>query len=170
MALQNQSKFTPKNTDFDLNFDWYWTNNHEQTFTFDWNWFVDWLTPEAPSVPLPPYIGKVIAPAKNSSYYTILKTKQYFPDVGIMHEISKCESNRRHRSSDGKLLPDSFGGSSRGAFQLLLRVHHSDMRKMRLSPFKDDDHFIYLRYLYDTKGTQPWYMSKHCWENKQHNA
>lgn len=153
-TFTNQTKFTPKTSDFDLNFDWY----HE-------GWFADLFSPNT-LTETPTYINKVISPPKNSPYYTIIKTKQYFPETGIMHEISRCESGRIHRKGR-KLLPDGFGGTSRGTFQLLLKVHHEEMQKMGLNPNRDDDYFTYIRHLYDTKGTQPWYMSETCWGNSQ---
>ncbi|MCB9810801.1 MAG: hypothetical protein H6779_01130 [Candidatus Nomurabacteria bacterium] len=148
---------------FDLNFEWYWKIVPTQDLS--WAWFIDWLTPKTKTEPMDPSIRKVIAPAKGSPVYTILKTKQYLSEVGIMHEISRCESERKHRDGSGKLLPNNTGSSARGAFQVLFGVHKEEMVKLGLNPYNDDHYFTFVRRLYDARGTQPWYASEQCWGN-----
>lgn len=87
----------------------------------------------------------------------------YFPDAPIMVAVSRCESELRHRTPSGELLPNNEGGSAKGAFQVLMRIHAPEMRKMGLDPNNDRDYMVYVKHLYDTFGLRPWKPSRHCW-------
>lgn len=87
----------------------------------------------------------------------------FFPNAPIMVQVAKCESELRHRTKSGALLPNQGGGSARGTFQVLMRIHAPEMRKMGLNPDNDRDYMVYVKHLYDTFGLTPWQPSRHCW-------
>ncbi|MES2749260.1 MAG: hypothetical protein V4606_02625 [Patescibacteria group bacterium] len=95
---------------------------------------------------------------------------QYFPDkYSTMVAIASCESTGLvHRESDGSLIKNHGGGSARGVFQVLMRVHAPEMKKMGLDPNNDDDYMTYVRHLTKEYGLSPWNASKKCWKNKLH--
>lgn len=76
-----------------------------------------------------------------------------FPDAPIMIEIARCESGFRN-------VPSKTGDF--GVFQIN-QVHLHRLAELGLDRTKIEDNIKYARMLYDEKGTQPWYMSKHCW-------
>lgn len=87
----------------------------------------------------------------------------HFPDkFKTMKAIAKCESGLVHREN-GKLLRNREGSSARGAFQVLMRVHAPEMKRLGLDPNNDDDYMTYVQYLVDNFGLTPWAESKGCW-------
>lgn len=94
---------------------------------------------------------------------------RYFsPDEqSLMRKIAECESGREHVEPDGPykgtLLRNDKGGSARGSFQVLMRVHRKEMFKKGLDPNDPDEYMQYVHYLKRTFGTRPWNPSKHCW-------
>ncbi|MCU0677981.1 MAG: hypothetical protein MUF19_00130 [Candidatus Pacebacteria bacterium] len=89
---------------------------------------------------------------------------EHFPDKAkTMKAIAKCESGLVHREN-GRLLPNRKGSTARGAFQVLMRVHGPEMKKMGLDPNNDDDYMEYVRHLVDEQGLAPWAESKSCWK------
>lgn len=91
---------------------------------------------------------------------------EHFPDnYKTMRAIATCESGLVHRKN-GKLLPNAEGGSARGSFQLLMRIHGPEMKRLGLDPNNDDDYMTYVRHLKDEYGLSPWAESKKCWKHK----
>ena len=98
--------------------------------------------------------------------YIASKIQQVFPDAPIMLYVANCESTGLiHREPDGSLLPNSGGGTAKGVFQVLMRVHEKEFRRLGLDPNNDADYFKYVRILYDQGKTGPWQESKRCWRN-----
>lgn len=91
---------------------------------------------------------------------------EFFPNnTKTMTAIAKCESGLVHKVK-GKLLPNKDGGTASGSFQVLMRIHKSEMIKMGLNPLNDDDYMTYVKHLYQTQGLSPWAESKKCWRRK----
>ncbi len=93
----------------------------------------------------------------------IHKIRAVFADVPLMMHVAKCESGLVHREN-GELIQARDGSSSRGVFQVLMRIHGPQMQKMGLNPERTDHYLTYVRYLYDKQGLKPWQGSRHCWE------
>ncbi len=90
--------------------------------------------------------------------------QEYFPDnYRTMLAVARCESGLEHRDENGNLLPNQSGGSARGVFQVLMRIHRDEMRRLGLNPEDDRDYMEYVRRLYDAQGLAPWAESEHCW-------
>lgn len=92
----------------------------------------------------------------------------YFPEeYKTMVAIAACESTGlAHREADGTLIQNEGGGSARGVFQVLMRVHGPEMKRMGLDPNNDDDYMTYVRHLKEVYGLTPWAESKKCWKRK----
>lgn len=89
---------------------------------------------------------------------------EHFPDkFKTMRAIAKCESKLIHREN-GELLKERGGGTARGAFQVLMRIHGPVMERLGLDPNNDDDYMTYVRYLVKHYGLTPWAETKSCWK------
>ena len=97
--------------------------------------------------------GREYTPTQEEVIDKILKA---FPDAPIMLDIARCESEL-NPSADRENL-----GVDVGLFQIN-QVHLSELNRLGLDRWDIDDNITYARLLYDTQGTQPWFMSQHCW-------
>lgn len=79
-----------------------------------------------------------------------------FPEAPIMVEIARCESSLNPLADRGNLNVDV------GLFQIN-QVHLPRLRKLGLDRRDIHDNIQFARMLYDESGTNPWYMSEHCW-------
>jgi hypothetical protein len=114
-----------------------------------------------------PTATTVVAGVQLSSHgqHMYRRIRRLFPDAPYMVYVANCESTGLvHRSTDGRLRPNLEGGSARGVFQVLMRVHRAEFERRGLNPNRDDDYFQYVRFLYDTYGLKPWAASRSCWE------
>lgn len=84
----------------------------------------------------------------------IQKILDKFPEAPIMVEVARCESNLNPSASRK--------GIDQGLFQIN-QVHLATLERLGLDPLDLEDNLTYARILYDEAGTQPWYMSEHCW-------
>ena len=90
--------------------------------------------------------------------------RKTYPDAPYMLYVAKCESDAliHWKNTNTRELIKRPGGSDSGVLQVN-GVHKEDLKKMGLNLNKIEDYFAFVRYLYDKRGVQPWYMSKHCW-------
>lgn len=103
-------------------------------------------------------------PADSEAYIVDL-IEEYFPEnSNTMIAIARCESGLQHRDQNGNLLPNQAGSSARGAFQVLMRLHAAEMRRLGLDPENDRDYMEYVRYLHQQSGLRPWDASRNCWQ------
>lgn len=84
------------------------------------------------------------------------KILKAFPDVPIMVEVARCESQLDPLADRGNLNVDV------GLFQIN-KVHNEKLAELGLDRRNIDDNITYARLLFDKAGLQPWYMSKDCW-------
>lgn len=135
---------------------------------YNWNslWIFD-LTDDDPTSHISSYeeiweaeIRKLKLTSHGKTMAEWLKTT--YPEAPYMLHIANCESAGLIHKKDGRLLKRR-GGSDAGVLQVNA-VHKADIAKKGLNLNKPRDYFIFTRHLFDKKGTQPWYMSKHCWE------
>ena len=106
------------------------------------------------------YLAKKHRLSKNQLQMAYVVKDNFF-DAPIMAYIALCESSLVHEKN-GELLKRA-GGSDSGLFQIN-RIHERDIKKMGLNLNKIEDYLTFTRYLYDKKGTGPWYMSEEkCW-------
>lgn len=80
-------------------------------------------------------------------------------DPDVMVRIAKCEGVK-----DGKLDPTVISPTNDyGIFQLNQKAHGQRLKELNIDPLTVEGNLKYARMLYDTSGTNPWYMSKNCW-------
>lgn len=89
---------------------------------------------------------------------------EYFPkNYRDMQVVANCESTGLvHRNPDGTLIANPTS-TARGVFQLLMRIHGPEMKRMGLDPNNDDDYMKYVRHLYNSQGLEPWDETRSCW-------
>jgi len=110
-------------------------------------------------------IANESVPAATAEEHLDILIAEYFPqNFKVMKAIAHCESGGKHRNPDGTLVANA--GTARGAFQLLMRIHAPEMKRLGLDPNNDDDYMTYVRRLYDAQGLAPWADSKRCWKHK----
>lgn len=91
--------------------------------------------------------------------------REYFEDIPIMAEVSRCESTFKHYSEDGSVLTGRVDSDDIGVMQINRRYHEATATAMNLDLDNLYDNLAYARYLYEKKGTQPWSASMPCWGN-----
>lgn len=77
-----------------------------------------------------------------------------------MVRVADCESNIMQYELDGSVLKSKT--SDIGIFQIN-QVHWDNAKRLNIDIYTLEGNLQYARYLYDGGGTQPWYMSEHCW-------
>jgi hypothetical protein len=77
-----------------------------------------------------------------------------------MIKIARCESGLRQFNTNGSVLVSKT--SDKGIYQIN-QVHWENAKALGYDIDTIEGNLKYARYLYDASGTQPWYMSKHCW-------
>ena len=98
------------------------------------------------------------------------KINLVFADAPYMLYVANCESRGLVHRENGQLIQNREGSSAQGVFQVLMRLHEPEMRKMGLSPSRTDHYLAYVRHLYDEYGTSPWAASAHCWKKHYYKA
>lgn len=84
------------------------------------------------------------------------KILKAFPDVPIMVEVARCESQLDPLADRGNLNVDV------GLFQIN-QVHLATLEKLGLDRRDIDDNITYAKMLYESSGLDAWYMSRDCW-------
>lgn len=98
------------------------------------------------------------------------KINLVFADAPYMIYVANCESSGLVHRENGQLIKNKTGTSAEGVFQVLMRLHAPQMRKMGLNPNRTDHYLSYVRHLYDVYGLSPWASSRHCWEKPYRQA
>ena len=93
--------------------------------------------------------------------------REYFKDIPIMIEVSRCESQFRQFNKDGTVLKGVVDNRDTGAMQINTYYHLSDAQKLGLDIFTLEGNLAYARYLYERQGTQPWNASSKCWSKNR---
>jgi len=92
------------------------------------------------------------------------KVREYFSDLPIMAEVSKCESRYRQFSPDGSIFRGIVNSADVGVMQVNEYYHLKRAKKLGIDIHTLEGNLKYSRILYNEKGTQPWYSSAPCWK------
>jgi hypothetical protein len=95
----------------------------------------------------------------------ITALRRLYEKAPIMKKIAWCESRDRQFDKSGKPLI-GFSGADKGRFQIN-QVHWERARRMGINLNTVQGNARYAEHLYETKGTKPWYKSRHCWTRSQ---
>lgn len=90
--------------------------------------------------------------------------RSYFRDLPVMIEIARCESNFRHKLSDGSILSGRVDPADTGVMQINKRYHQARADAMDLNLEDVYQNMEYARLLYEAQGVQPWSASSTCWD------
>ena len=90
--------------------------------------------------------------------------KDYFQDVPVLAEISRCESQFRQNSISGDVLRGSANKKDVGLMQINEEYHLPSAKKLGYDIYSVDGNLGYARYLYEHYNVQPWVSSSKCWK------
>ena len=91
--------------------------------------------------------------------------RDYFSDIPIMAEVSRCESSFTHYLPDGSILQGRVDSADTGVMQINKRYHEASAIAMGLNLDDLYDNMLFARKLYERQGVQPWSASMPCWGN-----
>ncbi len=92
--------------------------------------------------------------------------RETFADAPYMVTVLKCESElRQFDEKTGQVLISS--SNDVGVSQINLKVHAKTARDLGFDIYTTVGNLAYARYLFELRGTEDWYMSKHCWGKKR---
>lgn len=89
--------------------------------------------------------------------------RNYFSDIPILAEVSRCESAFRQTDEKGNILRGKKNNKDVGVMQINEFYHSATAKKMGLDLHKMEDNLKYARYLYAKNGTKDWMPSSPCW-------
>ncbi len=92
------------------------------------------------------------------------RVREYFADIPLMAEISKCESHFRQLEADGSVFRGIVNNRDVGALQINEYYHKARSQKLGLDINTLEGNMKYARILYEEQGGQPWISSSPCWK------
>ena len=89
--------------------------------------------------------------------------REYFADIPLMVEISKCESHYRQLNADGSVFRGKINTNDVGALQINETYHLKRATQLGYDIHSLEGNMAYARLLYKEQGPQPWSSSYPCW-------
>jgi hypothetical protein len=102
-----------------------------------------------------------------STVSTEAYVRDYFRDIPLLAEVSRCESTFRQFGSDGRVIRGKVNTGDIGIMQINKYYHEDDAAKLGFDIYTIDDNLGYARWLYQKYGTDPWSSSSKCWKQTQ---
>lgn len=99
-----------------------------------------------------------------STVSTEAYVRDYFRDVPILAEVSRCESTFRQFGSNGDVIRGKVNKGDIGVMQINKYYHEEDAAKLGFDIYTIDGNLGYARYLYEKYGLDPWSSSSKCWK------
>jgi len=99
-----------------------------------------------------------------STVSTEAYVRDYFKDIPLLAEISRCESGFRQYDKDGKPIIGLVNKSDIGVMQINTYYHGERADKLGFDLTTIDGNLGYARYLYGKYGSDPWVSSSKCWK------
>lgn len=99
-----------------------------------------------------------------STISTEAYVRDYFKDIPLLAEISRCESTFRQYGKDGKVILGKVNSGDIGVMQINKHYHVEDATKLGFDIYTIDGNLGYARYLYGKYGSDPWSSSSKCWK------
>lgn len=96
--------------------------------------------------------------------------RDYFKDIPLLAEISKCESTFKQFDSNGRVIRGRVNSDDIGIMQINRYYHEEDAVKLGLDIYSIDGNLKYARWLYNKYGSDPWVHSSKCWNKYTHIA
>jgi hypothetical protein len=89
--------------------------------------------------------------------------REYFADIPLMVEVSKCESHYRQFNADGSVFRGKINTNDVGALQINETYHLKRATELGYDIHSLEGNMAYARLLYKEQGPQPWASSFPCW-------
>ena len=89
--------------------------------------------------------------------------REYFKDIPLLAEISRCESRFRQFGDNGLVLRGRVNDKDVGIMQINLDYHGEDSYRLGYNVFELNGNLGYALWLYSHYGDDPWIHSKNCW-------
>lgn len=81
----------------------------------------------------------------------------------ILRNIALCESGDNQFNQDGSVLRGKVNSDDIGRFQVNLKYHDANAKKMGLDLMSLEGNTEYAEYLFRKNGTKDWLASEKCW-------
>ena len=107
------------------------------------------------------------APSNNLNNGVETRVREYFADVPLMAEVSKCESRFRQFESDGSVFRGKINDRDVGVMQINEYYHLERAKKLGFDLYSLEGNMAYARLLYKEQGAQPWVSSSPCWKKTE---
>jgi hypothetical protein len=125
-------------------------------------------TPVAAQVPeIPQTEPQVVEERKKDTIERMITTeayvRNYFSDIPLMVEISRCESGFRQTDENGNVIRGKKNNKDVGAFQINEYYHAKTAKAMGIDLHTLEGNAKYARYLHEKEGAKPWMASSKCW-------
>lgn len=91
--------------------------------------------------------------------------RNYFADIPILAEVSRCESTFRQYTNSGTILRGTVNRSDIGLMQINEFYHAKTAKALGLDIYTPEGNMAYARYLYGKEGLKPWISSVKCWNS-----
>jgi len=126
------------------------------------------LSPPQPSV----IVREVIVDTKSEVVESTIsiqdkiaeKAKQYGVNVELAKEIARCESGFRQFSEDGSVLKGKINPQDIGIFQINVKYHLDESKKLGYDIYSVDGNIEYAMVLLSEQGgSKHWDWSSGCW-------
>lgn len=90
--------------------------------------------------------------------------KEYYKDVPILAEISKCESEFKHLGKNGQVIRGIVNDKDIGVMQINEEHHMKQAKALGYDIYTLKGNMAYAKWLYEKEGTRPWLSSLECWK------
>ncbi len=100
--------------------------------------------------------------ARRTSSSVERQVREAFAGTPVMVKIAECESGFRQYDERGVPLRNKHS-SATGVFQVMFSLHYATADKLGFKLETTQGNIGYAKHLYNTKSTNPWNASKHCW-------
>lgn len=103
--------------------------------------------------------------AFNPSVHFVQAEKEANSTAAVLQRIAKCESGNSHYDKNGQVLlrANTNGSVDVGKFQIN-SVWFAKATELGLDITKEGDNEAMALWIYENRGTEDWYSSKHCWQ------
>jgi hypothetical protein len=87
------------------------------------------------------------------------------PETPVLDRIAKCESPTGHYDKNGQvaLFGNQNGSADIGKFMINNRIWGKKAKEMGLDLTNENQNIQFAKFLYRTYGSEPWILSKKCW-------
>lgn len=91
------------------------------------------------------------------------RVRNYFSDIPLMAEVSRCESQFRQYDKVGSVFRGKVNDRDVGVMQINEHYHLERAKKLGYNIYTVAGNVAYARLLYTEEGTDPWSSSSPCW-------